>query len=144
MNYLHGRYRKSGKISDSDMLYTLSLFVLEPIRWTRRFEWRELAEVERCAMGTYWRFMGDVMDIPFTALQSHNSGWTDGLHFLDELEAWSLAYEAEHMLPAETNKAVAKGTIDIALYLLPKRLHAAGLDFVSSLLEPRLRKAMKY
>lgn len=144
MNYLHGRYRKSGKISDEDMLYTLSLFVLEPIRWTQRFEWREPAEVERCAMGAYWRFMGDAMEIPYTALKSHKSGWTDGLHFLDELEAWSLAYEAEHMLPAETNKTVAKGTIDIALYILPKWLHAAGLDFVSSLLEPRLRKAMKF
>ena len=144
MNYLHGRYRKSGKISDEDMLYTLSLFLLEPIRWTQRYEWRELTEVERCAMGMYWRYMGEAMEIPYTSLKSHKSDWNDGLHFLEELEQWSLAYEAEQMLPAETNNTVAKGTIDIALHILPKSLHSAGLDFVSSLLEPRLRKAMKY
>jgi hypothetical protein len=144
MNYLHGLYRKSGKISDEDMLYTLSLFLLEPIRWTQRFEWRALADVERCAMGTYWRFMGEAMEIPFTALKSHKSGWEDGLHFLEELEEWSLAYQADHMVPAESNKEVAKGTIDIGLYVVPKWLQPAGLEFVSSLLEPKLRRAMMY
>ncbi|KAJ5732693.1 hypothetical protein N7493_004174 [Penicillium malachiteum] len=34
MNWLHDRYRRAGKIKDGDMLHTLSLFVLEPVRWT--------------------------------------------------------------------------------------------------------------
>lgn len=53
MNYLHGRYIKAGKISNDDMLYTLSLFVLEPIRWTAKYEWRTVTDFERCAMGIY-------------------------------------------------------------------------------------------
>jgi hypothetical protein len=53
MNYLHGRYIKAGKISNDDMLYTLSLFVLEPIRWTAKYEWRGVTDFERCAMGVY-------------------------------------------------------------------------------------------
>ena len=40
MNYLHGLYRKSGKISDDGTLYNAeSLFALEPLRWVDRFEW---------------------------------------------------------------------------------------------------------
>lgn len=31
--FLPAAYRKHGQISDDDMLYTLSLFVLKPIRW---------------------------------------------------------------------------------------------------------------
>jgi hypothetical protein len=35
MNYLHNRYQKAGKVSNDDLLYTLSLFVLEVERWVR-------------------------------------------------------------------------------------------------------------
>jgi hypothetical protein len=50
MNYMHNRYQKAGKISNDDMLYTLSLFVLEPERWIRQYEWRSLTPMEKCAM----------------------------------------------------------------------------------------------
>jgi ER-bound oxygenase mpaB/B'/Rubber oxygenase, catalytic domain len=143
MNYLHARYRKSGKILNHDMLYTLSLFALEPIRWTSLFEWRELTNLERCAIGTYWRNMGDSMEISFSALASYNKGWKDGLHFLDDLEEWSKAYEIKHMLPAESNKELAKGTLAIALFNVPLALRGIAMQFVIALLEPRLRKAMQ-
>ncbi|PNS18193.1 hypothetical protein CAC42_7562 [Sphaceloma murrayae] len=144
MNFLHNRYRKSGKISDDDMLYTLSLFVLEPIRWTARFEWREVSEVKRCAMGVYWRWMGEAMEIPFTPLPSCQDGWRDGLHFLEELEGFSRHYETLHMIPAESNELVAKGTIKTALTNIPRALHGLAQGIVSALLEPRLRRAMRF
>lgn len=50
MNYLHSLYQKSGKISNDDMLYTMSLFVLELERWIREYEWRSLTPMEICAM----------------------------------------------------------------------------------------------
>jgi hypothetical protein len=50
MNYLHGRYQKAGKISNDDMLYTLSLFILEVDRWVGMYEWRSLTPLEVCAM----------------------------------------------------------------------------------------------
>lgn len=75
MNYLHSGYRKAGKITDANMLYTLSLFALEPIRWTRRFEWRALTDMETCAIGTVWKDMGDAMEIPYTALKSGATGF---------------------------------------------------------------------
>lgn len=50
MNYLHGRYQKANKISNDDMLYTLSLFILEVERWVRLYEWRKLTPMEICAL----------------------------------------------------------------------------------------------
>lgn len=53
INFLHDRHREAGKIKDDDMLYTLSLFVLEPIRRTRKYQWRDLTNIELCAKGVY-------------------------------------------------------------------------------------------
>lgn len=143
MNYLHDRYRKAGKIKDDDMLYTLSLFALEPIRWTRRFEWHDLTDLELCAMGVYWKSMGDQMQIPYSRLPSAEAGWRDGLDWLRELEAWSDAYEVKNMLPADTNRQLAIATINIALTNVPRIFHGVGHHFVSALLDERLRDAMK-
>jgi hypothetical protein len=38
LNEIHGKY----KISDEDYIYTLTLFVAEPIRWMNSWEWRKL------------------------------------------------------------------------------------------------------
>ncbi|OQE34803.1 hypothetical protein PENCOP_c015G06460 [Penicillium coprophilum] len=88
MDWLHDRYRTPGEIKDEDKLYTLSLFVLEPVRWTERFEW-----LERCALAIYWKNLGEVMDIQYDALPSAKSGWQDEFHWLDKLKAWSKAYD---------------------------------------------------
>jgi hypothetical protein len=40
MNFIHGQYQKADKISNDDMLYTLSVFISEPISWINKFEWR--------------------------------------------------------------------------------------------------------
>jgi hypothetical protein len=143
MNYLHGRYIKAGKISNNDMLYTLSLFVLEPIRWTKKYEWRSVTEFERCAMGVYWKDLGEAMKISYDVLPSASLGWANGFHWLEELEAWSLAYETRNMVPADTNATLAHGTFDIALFNVPSFLKSSGFTVASALLEPRLQKAMK-
>lgn len=38
LNTLHGKYN----ISNEDYLYTLTLFVAEPLRWLNNWEWRKL------------------------------------------------------------------------------------------------------
>lgn len=52
------------------MLYTLSLFVTEPIRFIDAYEWRSLTELEKCALGTYWKSVGDAMGISYEPLPS--------------------------------------------------------------------------
>ncbi|KAK0710208.1 hypothetical protein B0T26DRAFT_755306 [Lasiosphaeria miniovina] len=86
--FLHARYQREGKISDSDMLYTLSLFVLEPMRWVDQYEWRCLTDLERCAMATSWKALGEDLDISYDGLPSSQKEgrWTDALHWLRELD----------------------------------------------------------
>ncbi|TKX26813.1 hypothetical protein C1H76_0968 [Elsinoe australis] len=144
MNYLHARYRKVGKISDEDMLYTLSLFVLEPVRWTERYEWRALGEVERAALGMYWRWIGEQMRIPFKGLRGAEKGWRDGLDFLEALEEWSTKYEEREMVPAESNATVAKGTVEILLTNVPGWARGAAMEGIRGVMEGRLRRAMLF
>jgi hypothetical protein len=94
-------------------------------------------------MGVYWKDLGEVMEIPFDALKSTKVGWRDGLHWLEELEEWSSAYENEHMVPADVNAKLASSTLDIALFNVPVKLRGAARKFAVTLLEPRLRRAMR-
>lgn len=45
LNWLHGRY--GALITRDDLLYTLSLFVFEPATWARKYEWREMSQLEQ-------------------------------------------------------------------------------------------------
>ncbi|KAL3476047.1 streptococcal 67 kDa myosin-cross-reactive antigen like family-domain-containing protein [Aspergillus californicus] len=143
-NFLHTGYRASGRILDSDMLYTLSLFALEPIRFISMFEWRSLSDLEQCAIGTYWKSLGDALEISFEALPSGPRGFRDGLHFLEELRAWSLKYEQDYMKPSPSNKEVADKTMDVLVYSMPRFLKPVGINIASCMMDDRLREAMMY
>lgn len=142
MNYIHSLYQKSGLISNEDLLYTLALFALEPIRWIAKYEWRELTDMERCAIGVFWKGVGDGMKIDYGCLPSGTPGWKDGLDWLAEVESWSMSYEARSMVPNITNKQTADETTKILLWRLPARLRGFGLQAVSALMDDRLRSAM--
>lgn len=148
MNYIHSQYRKSGKILDDDMLYTISLFASEPVRWIDRYEWRKLEDFEKCAIGTFWKSVGDAMEISWEKLRSGTGGtegtWKDGLHFWEELTEWSLQYEQENMVPDPNIHKTAEETIAILLWGIPEVLKPAGKHIVSALMGDRLRTAMMY
>lgn len=143
MNFLHDRYRRAGKISDADMLYTLSLFALEPARWVRRMDWRALSDVELCAEGVLWRDIGEAMEIPYDALEPYLEGG-GGLAWLRALERWSLEYEEGHAVPDEFNRKVALSTLDILLINVPWFLRPFFTGVVSAVLDDRTRTAMKW
>lgn len=144
MNYIHSGYQKSGKISNDDMLYTLSLFVAEPIRWIDQYEWRTLEAFEKCAIGTFWKSLGDAMGISYEKLRSANEGLVDGLQWLEELVEWSEQYEKKKMVPHINNKKTADQTVDILLWKVPRLLRPAGKEIVHALMDERLRTAMMY
>ncbi|KAI4730291.1 hypothetical protein E4T49_01917 [Aureobasidium sp. EXF-10728] len=141
-NFLHSLY--GAKISNQDMLYTLSLFLLEPIRWIERFEWRQLTELEIAAMGLFWLKVGQGMKLDFSCLPGSKTGWKDGLQFTRELEAWCDQYEEEYMVPAQSNKDTADCTTELLLYAVPAAYKDAGRRVVSALMDTRLRRAMLY
>ncbi|KAJ5806731.1 hypothetical protein N7474_010323 [Penicillium riverlandense] len=140
--FLHKGYRASGKILEDDMLYTLSLFATEPIRFVERYEWRKMTDLEQCAVGTYWKSLGDALGISYDVLPSGKTGFHDGIHWLDEVSAWSLQYEKLHMKPHPRNKEIADKTIDVLVYNLPGFMKPLGVYVVSFLMDDRLRKAM--
>jgi hypothetical protein len=142
INYLHGRYRKKGKISDDDMLYTLSLFALEPMRWIKKYEWRELTDVERCACAVLWKTMGDALNVNDGAISRNVNSWINGLEWMEELDKWSTRYEEQYMKPAKTNGRVADATIYHMTHPLPQSLKPFGHRLVAMLLTDRLRTAM--
>ncbi|WP_373030260.1 oxygenase MpaB family protein [Sulfitobacter sp.] len=59
MNAMHGRFR----INNSDMLYMLSTFVCEPIRWFERFGRRPMTGTEQRALFLYYCGLGERMGI---------------------------------------------------------------------------------
>ncbi|KAL9601348.1 MAG: hypothetical protein Q9179_002891, partial [Wetmoreana sp. 5 TL-2023] len=142
MNYIHSLYQKSGDIRDDDMLFTLSLFALEPIRWIERYEWRALKEFEKCAIGTFWKSIGDAMGISYQKLRLVEQGWTDGLQWLEVVAEWSERYEREHMIPHINNRKTADQTVAILLWETPKILRPFGEQIVSTVMDDRLRTAM--
>ncbi|KIM94580.1 hypothetical protein OIDMADRAFT_45571 [Oidiodendron maius Zn] len=94
MNTIHAQYLKAGKISNDDLLYTLS-------------QWRIMTDVEICAIATFWKSLGDDMGISYVQLRRSEAGWENGLDFYDDIKKWAENYEMGHMVPAATNKKTA-------------------------------------
>jgi hypothetical protein len=81
INRAHGHYR----IDNDDMLYVLSTFVIDPVRWIDRYGWRRLLPQERVAAYAFYREVGlrmGISDIPgsFEDLERLNRDHTTRLH----------------------------------------------------------------
>ncbi|KAJ7248666.1 hypothetical protein C8J57DRAFT_1672386, partial [Mycena rebaudengoi] len=117
--WLHAKY----KISNEDYLYTLALFAFEPATWAEKYGWRPHSPLERYAWFVYWEEIGrrmNIKDIPPTS---------------EEFQAWAKAYEAEHMIPAESNRDVAKYTTGELLFMVPTVMRPFAERIIVSLLE---------
>ncbi|KAF7895860.1 hypothetical protein EAF00_005875 [Botryotinia globosa] len=143
MNYLHSGYQKAGKISNEDLLYTLSVFITEPISWIGDWEWRRLNEMEICAIATFWKGIGDAMGISYHDLRRFNE-WSDGIEFFEDIKTWAEDYEREFMVPNVYNKKTADELVPLLLFLVPKALLPFASDAVGVLMGPLLRSAMIY
>ncbi|PBP24545.1 hypothetical protein BUE80_DR004567 [Diplocarpon rosae] len=143
MNFIHSRYQKAGKISNSDLLYTLSVFITEPVSWVERYEWRAMNDMEICAIGTFWKGIGDAMGIVYDGTLAR-SEWADGIAFYEDIKAWAEGYEREFMMPATSNKITADELIPLLLFYLPSGLKEAGKHMVGVLMGERLRAAMMH
>ncbi|KAF9923936.1 hypothetical protein FBU30_006006 [Linnemannia zychae] len=125
LNFIHGHYN----IKQGDYLFTLAQFVLMPIDFIERFEWRKPTELEKNALLAIWTHNGKGMgikNIPET---------------FDEFKAWSEAYEVEHFKYDHANRVISDVTIDLLLNKAPKFMHPLGNKVIESLLTPRLRSA---
>ncbi len=142
VNYIHSLYRPAGKMSDDDLLYVLSLFALEPIRWIDRFEWRRLTAEERCALATLWKALGEQLRIPFEKLPSCREGFRDALHWLAELADWGRQYEQRNREKSPESVFLAQKQLDAWLGGVPECLRRRARGLVAALIEPGHRQAM--
>lgn len=142
INYLHARYRKAGKILDEDMLHTLGSAVVDIFRLVNRHEWRQLTEVEKCAIGVFHKSLGDMLEMDFALLPSSKAGWTDGIHFANELCEWTLEYEKRVAKPTESTQIIGKRLMDLAKSNLPRPLRPVIERFVAAKLDKHIRVSM--
>ena len=128
LNQMHGAY----DIPNDQMLYVLSTFVVTPRRWIDRFGYRALSEAEVISTVRYWQRMGELMglrDIP-----------SDYAAFADYYDT----YERERFAFSDGGRAVADATINLMASWYPAQLQPLVRSVVSSLLEPHLRRALRY
>lgn len=129
MNAMHAAF----DVDREDMLYVLTTFIMEPIRWAERFGWRPMHEVEQLANMHWHRRLGRHMglgDLPT------DLAWFD---------AFNRRFEAEHFRFHPANRRVADASMRLFLDVyLPRPLHGAGEVVVRALLDPPLLEALGY
>jgi hypothetical protein len=95
MNQLHGRF----DIPNDQLLYVLSTFAFEPMRWNQRFGWRMLSEIEKQAYFNFWREVGRRM----------------GIHDLPEdmetFDKFNREYERRHFQFSDATARVGQATL---------------------------------
>ncbi|KAF7730063.1 hypothetical protein EC973_003008 [Apophysomyces ossiformis] len=121
LNEIHDKF----KILNDDFIYTLSLFILVPIRWINKYEYRKLDQREINAYYRTWYDIGvdmKIKDIPDT---------------LEKLEAFMEEYERRKVLYHPVNPKLAEATLQYGLKRLPAVLRPLVRELFPCILEPR-------
>lgn len=140
MNYLHAPYIQAGKILQEDLLYVLYASVVEPINFTNKNDWRKLSEMEVAALGTMWKYIGDMMDIDYQTLLQKNR-WRDGIEFLEDVTIWAEKYEDKYLLSLQEVRHLGKVLIEMTLGSYPKFVRPLTYKLILVILGERLRRA---
>lgn len=128
-NFLHAPYIKAGNILNEDLLYVLYAGIVEPIRIVGLYDWRPLSDMEVAAAGTFWKYVGEGMQIDYKA-ELGKDQWKDGIEFVEDLTKWSLKYEDANMGPREE------------VYLLGQVLMELMLNSYASFTRPYIREVL--
>jgi len=126
-NFLHARYGSS--ILQGDLLFTLSLFIFEPIRFNDLYEWRTQTKLEREARYVFWREAGARMGIQGIPRTS------------DEFYQWKEEYAKKAMVYATSNSNTGEATMAVFLKPLPGPLKPFGRQCAMVLVPEAVRKA---
>lgn len=114
INYLHEPYIRSLQITNSQMIYTLSTCITEPIRFLGQFEWRKLSDMELAAHATFWKYIGEMMGADYTA-ELGKKEWKDGIEFYQDMCRWAQKYEYANVRPLEEVRMLGGLLLDIIL-----------------------------
>ncbi|OLZ72284.1 peptidase [Streptomyces sp. IMTB 2501] len=128
INQMHRSY----DISDDDMRYVLSTFVVVPRRWIDTYGWRRLSRHEVVAATEYYRTLGRHMGIP------------DIPETYDEFETLLDAYEREHFRWDEQSRTVSDATLDLMVSWYPRPLAPLLRTATLALFDEHLLRAFRY
>jgi hypothetical protein len=130
MNQMHAMY----DISNDDLRYVLSTFVVVPIRWLDDYGWRPLTEREKVASAVHYRDLGRHMGI-----KAMPESWQEFAALLD-------AYEAEHFAYDPRARAVADATLRLMSTFPPNDKAPARLviRFSRAYMDAPLLDAFRY
>jgi hypothetical protein len=128
INQMHRAY----DISNDDMLYVLSTFVVMPTRWLESYGWRALTEHEKRAAVAYYRLLGrrmGIKDIP----DPH-----------EEFEKLLDDYEETHYRFDEDSRAVSDATLELMVSWYPRALAPVTRRAAKALMDDSLLRAFRY
>jgi hypothetical protein len=126
LNRIHGHYR----IPNHEFQYVLATTIVGPVRWIRRYGWRQLDPVELVALTRFTTRFGELMGI--TGLPENYDGYEE---LLD-------SYEAERFEFDPANKRVTEATIRIGRATAPWYLKLGFRRVSIALMDDPLRIAL--
>lgn len=128
MNYLHGRWN----LKNEDMLYVLSTFVFEPIRWHRKYGWRKPTQHENLANFHFWREVGIRMKI-------------DNIpESIEEYEQFNIEHEKKHIRYDDANRIIGGATVDLFVNWYPAFIRPLVREVILSFMDDPLLNAMGF
>lgn len=142
MNYLHSPYQKNGRITNRTLLYVLWASMAEPVRFMRQYEWRALTDMEVAALGTLWKYIGDMMQIDYKAELGRDQ-WRDGIDFVEHVTEWAYQYEDEAMKRLPDVQKLGDVLLDLLLTSYPAAVRPIAYQGVLVLMGGRLRHAFR-
>ena len=128
MNQMHGAY----DISNDDMRYVLSAFVVTPTRWLERYGWRKGIPAEKLAGVRYYQRLGKLMGI------------TGIPETYEEFEVLLDSYEADNFAFDEKSLAVADSTLELFETFYPRPLRRVANALLRALMDDHLLEAFNY
>ncbi|MFE5400322.1 oxygenase MpaB family protein [Streptomyces sp. NPDC056580] len=128
INQMHRSY----DISDDDMRYVLSTFVVVPRRWIDAYGWRRLSRHEVVAATEYYRTLGRHLGIPGVP------------ETYEEFEALLDGYEQAHFAWDEQARRVSDATLELMASWYPRPLAPLLRTATLALLDEPLLRAFRY
>jgi hypothetical protein len=128
MNRLHGQY----DISNEEMLYVLSTFIFEPIRWNQKYGWRTPSHHENLASYYFWVEVGkrmNIKDIPDS---------------YEAYEQYNVDYERDNFAFDPANKRIADATIEVMQSWYPSFLSPMVRQVIYTMVDDRLGEAFGF
>ncbi|KAF9542942.1 hypothetical protein CPC08DRAFT_755997 [Agrocybe pediades] len=152
INYLHKKYN----IRNDDFLYNLSLFMIEPIKFTEKYDWRPHSPLEIQAIFVLWTEVGRRMGIQniwnsyeemveWANVGKNPSSSGDSILMSKSFSViHQQQYELDNMIPSEESQKLARVTLEHFLSRVPRipGLRGLVLQIFTTLLDARTRNAM--